>query len=636
MVTSTRGYMPLPRRFRRYVNIALGPGLGTMLCNQVTAWLDNSGPEWTVKRLKALNTAAMQLRAGNREITKGIYQENSIAYRKGTLYPKGVYGTVFRLYMIAQKPVVLRRLHLVLRSYTALRMYDTTQAQLDKAKKAITSPFSGDENVLRSWESKLLTEGERLSPQVEWPRAMSIKHLKPMSRYPIAGGVSRSLLRQLEERPYGRCLLSLLSTTCVPKSLFHNDLNGTLLDMVGETYKMDECETKLADVHGVITFLQEAGCKARVVANPNAWVQLAFEPLHHTLDSLARKCSVSTMHDQNQGAYFLREALLNNKEVFCFDLSSATDRFPRALQMSFLEGLGLGEYCGPLEEICHDWRVGFRKWNYPLERWSYAVGQPMGVYGSFPLFHMTHISVLNILCRELALLPENSFRVLGDDVVITNPELAKAYKLLLDQLGVESSPSKSIISSSVGEFAGFVGLKTNRTVTMFRPYKFNAIQSENSPLNLVYALGKKVTKMGPHWTDLFHALDESKGWLNPDLSPLLPDETDDGVLDSFIDTTRLSAVFSAAVKALPEISDLWYPSYADQDYVVGNLLGMEISTWDPPLQVDSVRKPLNAPVKTSEKPFVQRLQWLTYWLKVNNLGSVGEFSKIDPLTHMLD
>lgn len=67
----------------------------------------------------------------------------------------------------------------------------------------------------------------------------------------------------------------------------------------------------------------------------------------------------------------------------------------------------------------------------------FVSGQPLGMYSSWPLFTLTHHFVV-WLAAEIAH-PGRIFRdyaILGDDVVIGDPIVAKRYEEALEQLGV--------------------------------------------------------------------------------------------------------------------------------------------------------------------------------------------------------
>lgn len=83
---------------------------------------------------------------------------------------------------------------------------------------------------------------------------------------------------------------------------------------------------------------------------------------------------------------------------------------------------------------------------------SFVAGQPLGYYGSWPLFALSH-HIKIWLCAD----PGErflSYAVLGDDVVIAHKEIAYEYESALKRLGVTISYQKSLISEKgSAEFA---------------------------------------------------------------------------------------------------------------------------------------------------------------------------------------
>jgi hypothetical protein len=315
---------------------------------------------------------------------------------------------------------------------------------------------------------------------------------------------------------------------------------------------------------GHIAFLQEKGCKARVVAVPNAWNQWLFEPLHQLLDDLARGLQCSAVHDQNTGAWFIQE-YLGKSRMYCFDLSSATDRFPLAVQTQLLKYLNLGRYADALEQTCQAWRVTVPP--YDGELVDYAVGQPMGLYGSFPLFHLTHCCLLAGIAVKLGVNPltSRSFLVLGDDVLIRHPGIATLYRQTLDDLGVDISDSKSISSSSVAEFAGFIGVQFPDGVSTYRPFKHDDREIVNNPIGLLNSLGHRLSRYA-NWRKWVRAFERTRGWRLPDLSPLLPSEQDYGVNPMTISPERFASLLHQSEMVALDQESLDYVFSSDFDW----------------------------------------------------------------------
>lgn len=516
----------LPKGASRLINVGIRDRAHAgRLCATVNLWIDASGPEWTVARLKAIREAAYQLRVGNTGLAKEILQANSIGYNHDTLVPKGPFGYVVSGYVSAMKPSVIRKFDALLRLYTCIRLDSLSLRQFLKAKESINGPYEGNVVFL----PKLAETVEKFTRKVILPRFSSpvgqdgkvvidLSKLSPTSATHICKDVLVDGIGPLRELSWGKHITSIWSSVWIPDSLKRinpAEKLRTLLEQSGAN----------SEVAGHIAFLQEGGCKGRVVAVPNAWIQCLMRPLHLSLDRLTTHWTHSCVHDQNQGAYFMTENMRAGETLFCKDLSSATDRFPLALQLAVLRGLNLPQYAEALEEISKgQWLVRTTVNGKSVEEsWSYSVGQPMGCYSSFPLFNLTHIIVLMVLQANYG----GDFRVLGDDVIVTGKGLADAYTRALTALGVKLSANKCISSDSVGEFAGFTAYRTNHGTTAHRPFKYSGMHGFGAALSLLNSFGKDARRLGGYFSYQLDVFQHTKGWRNPDLSPLISFRDDD-------------------------------------------------------------------------------------------------------------
>jgi hypothetical protein len=217
--------------------------------------------------------------------------------------------------------------------------------------------------------------------------------------------------------------------------------------------------------------------------------------------------------------------------------------------------LGFNEHAEGIRRLSDGWEAKVDGSEEPM--WGYTVGQPMGLYGSFPLFHLTHLALLDIMSRQVKAFTRDSrpFLVLGDDVLIRDRELSDLYKRVMVDLGVEISASKSITSSKVAEFAGFVGLKTNKSVAVFRPYKHGVKGRIHAPINLMNTVGSDMSKYGSSWTKLAIQFQSSRAWRNPDLSPLISKDERRAEMAPKLDSTRLSSLLKLMLNSLhPDMS----------------------------------------------------------------------------------
>jgi hypothetical protein len=133
--------------------------------------------------------------------------------------------------------------------------------------------------------------------------------------------------------------------------------------------------------------------------------------------------------------------------------------FPRRYQIdlvsdTFADPTGLLSQCLRIFEYACE-APWFSKENGVVTLHRFTRGQPLGLGPSFFMFAYTHNVLLKGICVKHGL-NDNDFVVLGDDVCIGNPELARLYRATLTNLGCKVSESKTITSDKFAEFAGKV------------------------------------------------------------------------------------------------------------------------------------------------------------------------------------
>lgn len=204
--------------------------------------------------------------------------------------------------------------------------------------------------------------------------------------------------------------------------------------------------------------------KVRVFAMVDYWTQVAVGPLHDKLFELLRTIRQDGTFIQEKPLKALVENMskLGLKRAYSFDLSAATDRLPLSIQKLLLNALfsdvGLGDAWGVLLAD-RDFRVpeykGKTESSDIPKSVRYAVGQPMGALSSWAMLALTHHMIVQAAARGAG--KEGWFElyaVLGDDVVIGDPKVAKMYLLLMKALQVDVSLAKSLVSDNLSmEFA---------------------------------------------------------------------------------------------------------------------------------------------------------------------------------------
>jgi hypothetical protein len=121
------------------------------------------------------------------------------------------------------------------------------------------------------------------------------------------------------------------------------------------------------------------------------------------------------------------------------------------------------------------------------------------------------------------------FKVLGDDIVLSDETVSAAYCAIMDHLGSKVSPEKTF-KGQVAEFAGFIAVPSKGGYTAFRPYKYPTGKWITNPLDFIHALGVKASKgwfkesKRKEWERVFMAYSATMSSRNLDLTPILWEE----------------------------------------------------------------------------------------------------------------
>lgn len=205
----------------------------------------------------------------------------------------------------------------------------------------------------------------------------------------------------------------------------------------------------------------EPGGKFRLSASPYLLYQSVSEPLYRTLMGCLSRLGQDCTYDQDAGPVRIQQWLAEERTVYSYDLSSATDLFPLYLQRHLLNQLGVSEEDRAIfEHVSRGRFVGWQE-GYQSLVLQWNRGQPLGFKPSFATFALTH----HALIRGLAVTVGTplDYLVLGDDVVIGDDKLAAAYAAVMADLGI-LNPAKGLVSSRSAEFA-------SRIVTREQTYR---------------------------------------------------------------------------------------------------------------------------------------------------------------------
>jgi hypothetical protein len=133
---------------------------------------------------------------------------------------------------------------------------------------------------------------------------------------------------------------------------------------------------------------------------------------------------------------------------YSLDLTAATDRIPVQVYLPILERLFGKEYTSAWHYIL----TGL-PFTYQGKDYSYACGQPKGMYSSWAMLAVAHHLIVRFSASRVGIHDFSDYRVLGDDVVIRNTLVANSYLKVKAGFGVEISKGKSIVSKDAFSFA---------------------------------------------------------------------------------------------------------------------------------------------------------------------------------------
>ena len=438
----------------------------------VQKWHDNSGPEWTAKRLKSLEQYAKDRMIGRAELSipKGWATKSTRRYKKRfaddllhELFSSSNFDLEQALHftrlasgiLLADEETIVTRKG----SYKSISQWPPSKAQKKKFLNAIEGPVEKeiDRTIMESVYPSL---GKSMKKYPGYDNLDVVPLLFQPLTETTAPFIDRDGSIQIGHRNMEPRVWSL--------QILYDDLEFAQFMSKNLRYVTDcimgKGNTLLPQPHpgsaifrwpaGTFAAIQELGAKIRPISSPFLAVQAINEPLKLQLKRISKTIPEIVTYDQDSGREQLKTWLDSHQKVWSLDASSFTDRFPLEFQVEVLKRLLSNNkitqemYDAFLVTSSHSYYYHDMGRNI-----DYKYGQPQGLGPSFNLATQAHYELLESLRISLKL-PKGLFRVLGDDVIIVNEDLAHSYMVWMDACNVEINLSKSIISNSLGEFAG--------------------------------------------------------------------------------------------------------------------------------------------------------------------------------------
>ena len=507
-------------------------------------WTKESGREWTCSRLKSLKQELIARRSG------GSYRAPWVSRNRRDTLPSGIMHYIFKSALSGSDRKFNEMLN-VLMVYSTLTVSKATKKQKEKFFGSMMSQDeTGLDSTIHATNPLPYRVGRSFSRDEDRWHTNMVSAPHPRSFLEFCTSDMKSAPSVLgpstrNDDAYGQFIFFVNSKPSVeafdrfPEVFrqvvpldYYADATGPINSPFTDVWHPRAARKVCMETIGKIGLIQEPGCKLRAVASPNAIWQAALEPLKTMiLKDLRLNYPTDCTHDQELGARVIQNWLKQGKTCHSVDLSDATNMMPLHLQIQLLRDRYLNGDDDPkryVSQLISAFEFASRApWYLQDEvtrnysKVSFTRGQPLGLQPSFAVFALSHNEILLGICKKVGVNPTETFRILGDDIVISDSEVHRRYRLTLKNLGCPVSESKCLSSNTMAEFAGYVITQSN----LWHAYKwrdpdwsnFEAVLRMYGPKarQLVYGLKRKII-------DLIAPLPEEIGGLgwNPKGLPL--------------------------------------------------------------------------------------------------------------------
>jgi hypothetical protein len=486
----------------------------------IERWIKTNGPEWTVERLKEFHTLAIKWVGGDPlyRIPSGHAVKNRIACR-GDGTPRGPFGYFFK--GLRKIPLTSRKLDDIisaLKVYTGIKLGRETHSQVNKFLTNVEEPdrmlkeHSFKENCADYQVLHCLWQRAHYDSLDRWTNTRGKKCLTfnpETERFGSASEVSIPRDRHRWEAALLSPDIILRFFSCYERSLGKDSLPKGFESILRSSVShhlvaRPSLKVTLRDFYrrpiiGKIGFIQERGAKARIVANPVRIHQVAMSKLQNFLELVVKMgLPWDCTFDQGKGVRWIQRKLREGERLVCTDLSSFTDLYPLSMVIDTLKWLGpnnteFTETLSLVEALSQGYWY-FRSRKAPLKHTvKWTKGTPMGLNGMFLANGVTHGFQLRNIEIDLGL--QDSFRVVGDDVVMTT-KLYNPYVRVSRDLGVRIHPYKGLNSDTVGDFVSRLATK-DRVIRAFKFPDDARLFSYAKPLELLMKYGPKARRLIP-------------------------------------------------------------------------------------------------------------------------------------------
>lgn len=210
---------------------------------------------------------------------------------------------------------------------------------------------------------------------------------------------------------------------------------------------------------GELSLKYEAAGKIRVFAMVDYWTQYALLPLHKVFFKILEGFApMDATFDQEDAVSSFSEE--GHTEFYSYDLKSATDLIPAQLYRVVVDAI-FGKPLGRLWlslMVDRDFGLPFKDHKAKIRFTHndkhyirYTRGQPMGALSSWASMAFIHHLLVQFSYFRICPLDNitdtfTKYRVLGDDIVIADRQVAEEYVKVCSEFGIPIGLAKSVIS----------------------------------------------------------------------------------------------------------------------------------------------------------------------------------------------
>jgi hypothetical protein len=336
--------------------------------------------------------------------------------------------------------------HKVIAALSVLRSYELLRVPISKDISTITEPYTGESDILDSITNfiPVFLKSSKIDlkiPEIEYhmtykngPNGPALRSsdsdIEALSRIPKLVRAIRTCEGKLAGSP--------------PAPLKELSLFERIPFFLGR---------KKTAITSKLTQFPEKGGKTRTIAVIDYYSQRCLKPLHKALMTALSSLVSDGTYSHRNVATWLQQRTYEKSYLYCCDMTAATDRFPSIIQKNLLL------------ELVKDPDLSAAIWTLLAERtftvaWSgeeitYNVGQPMGAYASWPLFALSHHLLVEYCAFKHNIRKcYTKYRIIGDDVVISDQRIAQEYKVSLKALGLKVKPTSTFECPSKSEKSG--------------------------------------------------------------------------------------------------------------------------------------------------------------------------------------